>query len=88
MGPTNPGHFSHEDGLCVRSNPLSPPLPGDELPQEVLIGKQNALCNQQHFMREEENDNAEDVAASSRNTVDQAYCGQREEIGQGHAATA
>jgi hypothetical protein len=72
----------------VRPDPLSPPLPGNKILQEVLIGQQNALCNQQHFMREEKNDNAEDITASSRNTVGQVYRGQREEIEQGRAATA
>jgi hypothetical protein len=45
LSPTNSGHSSHEDGLCVRSSPPSPPLPVD-VPEEVLIGKENTPCNQ------------------------------------------
>jgi hypothetical protein len=39
-------------------------------------------------MRKEANDNAEDVASSLRNTIGQAYRGEREEIGQGRTAPA
>jgi hypothetical protein len=85
LSPTNSGHSSHEDGLCVRSSPPSPPLPVD-LPEEGLIGKENALCNQQQFMHKEANDNAEDVASSLRNTIGQAYRGERKEIEKGRIA--
>ncbi|ERF68057.1 hypothetical protein EPUS_09457 [Endocarpon pusillum Z07020] len=75
LSPTNSGQSSHEDGLCVRSSPPSPPLPED-VPEDVLIGKENALCNQQQFMCEEENENAEDVAFSLRTTTGRHIVGK------------